>query len=116
MRNQAGFEASKRHNVYCGYCLGNNYIADLAHNSYSDNYSLKHNFLAAQHGCLVPYNTGKVLIGSRYRPAANTAFKADNQRHFLTLMDERRRESLDSLVTLFCAVTLVGVLIAARWI
>lgn len=116
MRNQAGFEATERQNVYCGYCLENNYIADLAHNSYTDNCSLNHYFHAAQHDCLVPYNTGKVLIGSRYRPAANTTFKADNQRHFLELMGERRRETLDWVVTSFCAVTLVGVLIAARWI
>lgn len=116
MRNQAGFEAAERHNVYCVYCRENNYIADFAHNSYTDNCSANHKFLAAHNDCLVPYNTGKVLIGSRYRPAANAAFKADNQRHFLELIDERRRETLDWVVTSFCAVTLVGVLIAARWI
>lgn len=36
MKKQQVFGHSKRHNVYCGYCRDNNYIAGLSHNFYSD--------------------------------------------------------------------------------
>lgn len=54
MRNQAGFGASKRQNVYCGYSRDNNYIAGSAHNLYSDNCAPKHNFLAPHNDPDIP--------------------------------------------------------------
>ncbi len=46
MRKQAGFELLERHNVYCGYCRANNYIAGFAHNLYSGYRLLTHKIAA----------------------------------------------------------------------
>lgn len=116
MSNQAGFDGTERQNVYCGYCRDNNYIADIAHNLYSENCATNHKFIAAHNRYLVPYNTGKILIGIRYRPAANTAFKADNQTSFLELIEAARRERVDAFVSWAIYIMLAGVLVAAPWI
>lgn len=105
MRNQAGFEAAKRHNVYSGYCRRNNYIAGFAHNLHSENWVLKHNFLAAQHSFQIP--------AAPFPHHVTTP--AEAARHHL-LAAERRQEITDKIVTWAAAAILLGILIAARWI
>lgn len=60
MRKQQVFGGSKRHNVYCGYCRDNNYIAGLSHNLYSDYSGGKYKTLAPQHDSLTPWSEQRI--------------------------------------------------------
>lgn len=105
MRNQAGFEASKRHNVYCGYCHANNYIADFAFTS--------------RIICIPKIECKNTIFLQRSTAAAllphHITTPAEAARHHL-LTAERRQEITDRIVTCAAAVMLIGSLVAARWI